>query len=216
MDELVAFVAGKSWALQFFGPPDKTWGGPLAARVVSWAEADCEEGGLCVAFTTGFERDDDDARHGVLLTLGYACTLLTLMPLSFLNLDDNVLFQLFSFFALIVLCAFFAAAFVAESWSPADDDRPGLLSGRAVSAFAEGSGAADAYASVVGVVLFNYALAVSLPSWLNEKKASVQPARVVWGSISTVTVAMMVRRPPRLPPRARLTSARPRTRRGRR
>ena len=39
------------------------------------------------------------------------------------------------------------------------------------------------YGSVVGVVLFNYALTVSLPSWLNEKQDHVSVPRTIWGSV---------------------------------
>lgn len=86
MDELIAFGLGRTWAIAVGGAGASGW---LGARGVSWSEDECVAGGTCVAFDTG----DASTKGALLLTLGYVVTLVSLMPLSFLNLDDNVGFQ---------------------------------------------------------------------------------------------------------------------------
>jgi hypothetical protein len=41
---------------------------------------------------------------------------------------------------------------------------------------------------VAGVVLFNYAFSITVPSWLNEKRPDVSVNGVVWGASATCSL----------------------------
>jgi len=152
MDSLFAAAFGSSKAVVV---------APLRgqARVVSWRGCSVEG---CIPF--------DDAPPGVAFTAGYAFCLLTLGPLGFVTLRENMFAQKVSFVLLLVLCLQFLMYFTQHA---------GRGEVRAV-----GSRPWD----VVGVVIFNFAFCVTVPSWLNEKRRRVSAKKTIWASCLTSAV----------------------------
>ena len=99
---------------------------------------------------TPFDDERGLAPSALVLTAGYVFSAATLAPLGFVSLRENMLAQKFSFVLLIVLCAIFLGSF----------------------GFTLGDGAVAAVGpkswDVLGVVIFNFAFCVTVPSWLNE------------------------------------------------
>ena len=105
-----------------------------------------------------------------IITLGYFLCLVLILPISFLNLDENIWIQKLSaalmiFMVLIWLITFF---------------RIGLK--YPLPAFG------GSQRRVIGHVLFNYAFVITVPSWVNEKKAGVSVNKAIWSSniLSTI------------------------------
>ncbi|KAJ1453515.1 hypothetical protein M885DRAFT_443632 [Pelagophyceae sp. CCMP2097] len=107
------------------------------------------------------ERAESDAGATPTLTLGYLICLFTLAPLGFCSLQENMIFQKVSFILLCLLVTEFLAEFIVHF---GDGDVPAF-----------GGEVRD----VVGVVLFNFAFCVTIPSWLNEKEAGVSAPAVI-------------------------------------
>uniref|UniRef100_A0A7S4BD20 Amino acid transporter transmembrane domain-containing protein n=2 Tax=Chrysotila carterae TaxID=13221 RepID=A0A7S4BD20_CHRCT len=105
------------------------------------------------------------------LTLGYVLCALALAPLGSLSLDDNIKFQIFAFVVQLFLMAEFSLHF----WDSAQHVEAPL---RVVG---------DSYADVMGVAIFNFALCMCVPSWMNEKKPAVSVNKTIWGSMAAAT-----------------------------
>jgi amino acid permease len=71
-------------------------------------------------------------------------------------LEENIAIQLFSYYSLIVLTLYFLVMFYNQGL---DMDR--------VPAFG------DDWRDCIGVIIFNFAFCVTVPSWINEKKPDV-------------------------------------------
>ena len=102
------------------------------------------------------------------LTLGYLVTACFLLPLGLLNLKENVSTQLLSFWLLIIFLLHFFYTFVSNDAPSADFD---LLQNLPL--------AGKGYASMMGVIFFNFALTPTLPSLLWEKGRGTRIADVV-------------------------------------
>ena len=164
MDSLIAWGFGRSWGIEFM---PKT-------RVVTWDISTCTGSGSCIPFDTVRHVMDiggDSVNYGLILTLGYVVTFFVLMPIGLLTLDENIPFQIFSWAALILGMIEFVAQF---SLHGLVRDRVPVIG--------------DEWASVVGIVLFNFSFSVTLPSLINEMKTSVPITRVIWGSVGVSTV----------------------------
>ncbi|KAJ8609829.1 hypothetical protein CTAYLR_008135 [Chrysophaeum taylorii] len=152
-DMLIATVWGRSCAIDL-----------ALGAVVEWTPGDCgrRRDAPCAPFHV-----DVDSLHRespFLVSLGYALCFVTLAPLGFVSLEENMLAQKISFILLCVLCAQFLRAFQSTA----------------------GAGAVPAvgpqYRDLLGVVMFNFAFCVTIPSWVNEKAPSVDARKVVWAS----------------------------------
>lgn len=161
MDSLVAFIFGKTWALQVTGPAGTPW-------FLEWDPAHfcgrrAQETG-CVPFAHLV--DQNGYQIGMVFTAGYVVTMITMMPMGFLNLDDNIKFQIGSFVFLVVLCGeFIYEMLVVQGQAPSLMPAIGLD-----------------YSSMVGTILFNFAYCPTLPSWMNEKKPEVPTTKLLWSS----------------------------------
>ena len=157
MDSLVAFACGSSWALELVP----------RARLITWAEASCGDAVTCTPFAD--VAGDDDALPGgfkLVLTLGYALSFVCLMPLGLVTLDENMPFQVASFAATVVGIVVFMVAFA----------RDGFVDARVPACGGE-------YSNLIGVILFNFAFCVTMPSLLNEMKPGVRIAPVIWSTV---------------------------------
>ena len=123
---------------------------------------------------TPFDDERGLAPSALVLTAGYVFSAATLAPLGFVSLRENMLAQKFSFVLLIVLCAIFLGSF----------------------GFTLGDGAVAAVGpkswDVLGVVIFNFAFCVTVPSWLNEKADHVDETPVIWAACLSTGVGYVV------------------------
>lgn len=169
MDGLIVLMFDKTWALQVGASPGQ--------RFVTWTpEEYCgtlHNKSQCVPFST---LSPEAPEIGVIISTGYICTLLLLAPLGFWNLDDNIKFQILSFFILLVLSLEFCVNVVAQHG----------LHPELIPLFG------DDYSSVLGTIMFNFAFCPTLPSWLNEKKSEVRVGRVLWTSAGTATAMYII------------------------
>jgi len=109
---------------------------------------------------------------GLILSLGYVLCAALFMHAGFLNLEENITMQVGSFVSLLTLTVAFLAIFWAEG-----------LEGSRVPAVG------NDWMDCVGVIIFNFAFCVTVPSWLNEKAPGVSVNQVVW--TSAVAAAVM-------------------------
>ena len=153
---LASFVLGKTWALQIFPEP----------AILEWSPRDCKpateyevESGLedCTPFHDG---------GAFILTLGFAITVAVFYPLGRGHLKETIIVQVISFATLFVLLAQFYHEFWVRGFVYADT----------VPWFGED------YTQLAGVVLFNYAFSITVPSWLNEKLPEVSVNKTIWTS----------------------------------
>jgi amino acid permease len=153
---LASFVLGKTWALQIFPGP----------ALLEWSPEDCKpatefevESGLedCTPF--------NDA-GSLVFTLGFAITTAVFYTLGRGHLKETIVVQIISFAVLFVLLAQFYYEFWARGFQYAET----------VPWFGTD------YSQLAGVVLFNYAFSITVPSWLNEKMPEVSVNRTIWTS----------------------------------
>lgn len=137
--------------------------------VVSWNEESCdtaeEESGSCEPFSSASQ----------VITLGYITCVVLLFPFGLLNLDENITAQNISFVCLVLVALEFVACFF---YAGLEVDR--------VPAFG------PVWHDCLGVVIFNFAFCVTVPSWINEKVADVSVNKVIWGSTVSSTVLYAV------------------------
>ena len=99
-----------------------------------------------------------------------------LFPLGRGNLKDTMFAQRISFIALIILLGQFYREFF-------DKGVVSQLYHMATSTNFPVPWWGSNCSKLGGVILFNYAYAVTVPSWLNEKKDSVNINRTIWGAV---------------------------------
>eukprot|EP01119_Soliformovum_irregulare_P012256 TRINITY_DN3171_c0_g1_i1.p1 TRINITY_DN3171_c0_g1~~TRINITY_DN3171_c0_g1_i1.p1 ORF type:complete len:345 (+),score=92.59 TRINITY_DN3171_c0_g1_i1:479-1513(+) len=105
------------------------------------------------------------------LSVGYVIVLLMTVPLGYFNLDDNIIVQNGAFiFMIIIFLEWFVNFFIV-----------GLESKRTPAVGAS-------FDQVFGNVIFNYAFVITVPSWVNEKRASVPINASLWTATSIATL----------------------------
>ena len=153
---LASFVLGKTWALQIF---------PELA-ILEWSPEDCLP---ATEFQVESGLEDCTPFHdagALVLTLGFAITAAAFYPLGRGHLKETIVVQIISFATLFVLLAQFYYEFFSRGFQYMDT----------VPWFG------DDYSQLAGVVLFNYAFSITVPSWLNEKLPEVSVNRTIWTS----------------------------------
>ena len=91
-----------------------------------------------------------------LVSLGWLVTCAVVMPLGFIDLDDNDAVQKGGFFAVLTIVIVWCGLSLTQ---PYGLDNVTHFGGQ--------------YDSMMGAVLFNFAIVYTIPSWVNEKKPSV-------------------------------------------
>ncbi|KAM9967599.1 hypothetical protein ACTFIW_001683 [Dictyostelium discoideum] len=109
-------------------------------------------------------------------TIGYLIVLVIIIPLGFLNLDDNIIVQVFAVILMFTLTSSWVISFMINGLSA--DNLP---------SFGSGTGMAQ----IMGNVMFNYAYITTLPSWVNESKPTVNIRKAVWLSASASTTVFV-------------------------
>eukprot|EP00997_Jenningsia_sp_PLL12_P002429 NODE_1419_length_1169_cov_79.259821_g1163_i0.p1 GENE.NODE_1419_length_1169_cov_79.259821_g1163_i0~~NODE_1419_length_1169_cov_79.259821_g1163_i0.p1 ORF type:complete len:282 (-),score=68.70 NODE_1419_length_1169_cov_79.259821_g1163_i0:54-899(-) len=92
------------------------------------------------------------------------------MPMGFMTLEDNVYFQFAAFTVFAVITTMFLVQFVLLM----DASRVPMLG-------------ADIGPSI-GVSMFCYSYAISIPSWVNEKRKGISPNKTIWYSAFPSTI----------------------------
>ena len=159
-DSLAGIKPGYSYALRL-SPSPTGWVRWDASSCASAKHSPLEQ---CVPFSA----EGDDA---LLITTGYVATALLLAPLGLLTLEENMAQQKLSFVALLLCTARFLHAFYTS----------GLSAGHVPCV-------GEHWVDAIGVVIFNFAFCVTVPSWLNEKAQGVSVNRVFWTSTITSTL----------------------------
>lgn len=115
-----------------------------------------------------------EAGSGV-ISLGFVASGLIAIPFGFFPLEDSILFQ-------IISCAIMAICVVLLG---VDLGISGYEPSRLPAVGSSMSG-------LVGLMMFNFSLAFSLPSWNNERKLDVRVKRSIGGSIVIGSVTMVI------------------------
>eukprot|EP00026_Physarum_polycephalum_P003313 Phypoly_transcript_03323.p1 GENE.Phypoly_transcript_03323~~Phypoly_transcript_03323.p1 ORF type:complete len:556 (+),score=48.61 Phypoly_transcript_03323:797-2464(+) len=125
----------------------------------------------CVSHDTQDESPFGDAF--MLFTIGYLVVMVVVIPLGYLNLDDNIIIQVAALIFLVAVIVDWIATFV----------KTGLKN--EVPAFTD----LRQQAGVLGTIMFNFAYITTIPSWVNEKKPSVSVHQSLWSAciVSTIT-----------------------------
>lgn len=109
------------------------------------------------------------------ISLGYLASALLAIPFGFFPLEESILFQ-------IISCAIMAICLILLG---VDLSFVGYESSRLPTVGTSLSG-------LVGLMMFNFSLAFSLPSWNNERKTSVSVQKTVGNSILIGSVTMVI------------------------
>lgn len=120
------------------------------------------------------EQSDSPFGEAHVLPASFFLVALLCAPLAWLNLDDNVLLQWVAVVGLFVL---------ASIWCGFLASRPGFPDTRHVFV---STGDPGLWFHVIGVCMFNFALAPTLPSWANEKAPEVPADKAINLSIGIV------------------------------
>ncbi len=94
----------------------------------------------------------------------YSVVMVAIVPWSFFPLDDNIKFQFFSFFGVLLMMAIFSYQFVT---SPMKGEIPTF---------------GKSYSQLVGVFITSWAFIMVVPAWVNEKKDHVSINKTIWYS----------------------------------
>lgn len=113
----------------------------------------------------------------LLVSLGYIIIAMIFLPLGLGNIKETIALQFVSFIFLLLLLSQFGEEFLDKGLHhsvPMIGDNLNALS------------------KVAGVVLFNYAYCITVPSWLAEKNPSVPVNSTIWMSTSFSTVLYLI------------------------
>jgi amino acid permease len=130
---------------------------------------------LCVDNSSSSNVTDSLFGDQVVVSLGFLVTLIFSIPLGYINLEDNIGIQVFGMMLTLLCVAIWAAQFIALGIQPSL--MPALGTG----------GSAFTYVSALPTVLFNYGFVATIPSWLNEKKPSVDVSSTIWTAQALAT-----------------------------
>lgn len=115
---------------------------------------------------------DLDEYGSYLLSLGYVITALVFLPICLMDLKEGTKFQIFGFLITVVSSIYFCVSFMKSD----------NLALRHVSLMGK------QWSNMLGVILFNFALVLAIPSLLYEKSSAVSISRVIHTSTILTTV----------------------------
>ena len=99
----------------------------------------------------------------MLVTLGYLVVIAIVIPLTTININDNILLQ----FASVIYNVLFVLTLLGQ----------GAIEGYKSSRLKP---VGTTFDQIVGTILFNFTLANTIPSWMNIRHAKVSPHKTVW------------------------------------
>jgi len=116
-----------------------------------------------------------DAGQALVLSLGYVLTSCLFFSFGLGSLNETIVMQLISFACFFVLLSQFFAEFIDRGFDFSN-----------VPLFG------DSIFQLAGVVLFNFAFSVTVPSWLSEKEPDVSVNKTIWSSSSLSCVVYIL------------------------
>ena len=149
VDQIILFFFGSSYALEVY--PTVDWIRETQARL---------DNSTALPFAT----DPQGHVNPFVLSLGYAVSLVGIMPMGFMTLEDNIIFQFVAFAAFAVIMCLFLGVFTTQL----DPTRLPAVGGNVPQS--------------IGVSMFCYSYAIAIPSWVNEKRKDVSINRTIWWS----------------------------------
>jgi hypothetical protein len=138
---------------------------------------------VCVSQDSDDILTDSPFGDGYVVSIGYLIVLAATIPLSYMNLDDNIIVQIGGMGLLTLCVIIWCINFIAIG-----------LNGTLAPVFATAaSGGAQSYTGVLPTVLFNFGFVATVPSWLNEKSPAtkVTPTLVLAVAIATSLYLML-------------------------
>ena len=167
LDSLMAsFIIGRTYALQL--SPEVT--------IIRWSDSDCaaDNIGACVPFSSYSD--------SLIVSEGYILCSILFMHFGLLNLEENIFMQIVSFGALVIITCAFLVCFCFEGDAMTDQSSSEWSGTQRVPAFGH------IWRDCLGVVIFNFAFCVTIPSWVNEKLPGVNINKVIWSSTISSTL----------------------------
>jgi len=107
----------------------------------------------------------------VAVSLGLLVTVIFVLPLSLVNLEDNINVQRVAFLLLIAIILTWSVLFAEH----------GLVASRLPVI-------GTTFTGMLGTCLFNFAFLSSVPSWVNDKAKNVKVSHVLLGSLPTAVI----------------------------
>ena len=162
---LASYVLGSTWGVQV------AWD---TLQIVEWDSSRCissEHHESKTSHCTPFHNIHDNV-----ISLGYLLCFLCFYPLGRNDLKETMLVQKISFVFFFILLVQFLREFDELSFKYMD--KVPMWGGD--------------FSKLAGVVLFNYAYPITIPSWLNEKKHSVPVNKIIWLSSFIATVVYIL------------------------
>eukprot|EP00043_Microstomoeca_roanoka_P018373 m.196087 g.196087 ORF g.196087 m.196087 type:complete len:595 (+) comp16812_c0_seq2:200-1984(+) len=181
LDRFIHKIAGGSYALQY-----EEWPPSFIAYTGHAEHPWCRD--------EVTERGCHDLQS--VISIGFIVCMVVCIPFGYLNLDENMWFQWFSFIGLMLFTLEFYVQFILN-WSKDDkmclDDvkyngtcdyhrhnHYGNFTPNGVHRTPVFTDSAAGQANVVGMAVFAYAYVVTIPSWVNEKQHRVSINSAVW------------------------------------
>jgi len=112
----------------------------------------------------------------MLFTIGYFVVMAVIIPLGYLNLDDNIIIQVAALIFLVSVFIDWIVLFIMT----------GLPERKNVTAFT------TSQTNVLGTIMFNFAYITTVPSWVNEKKPSVSIHKSLWSACIVSTISFFL------------------------
>ena len=139
----------------------------------------------CVCFLANqCSHGDSPFQNAMVVGLGFVVVVCMIIPLSCLNLEDNILVQVVSCVIQIGIIIQWIVTFFMRGldWE-GSAVAPGSFSA---------SAAAAAQGALLGQVILNYAFVVAIPSWCNDKHHSSSVNTTVWTSVGFSTGTFLI------------------------
>ena len=178
---IASFLIGRTYALEILPQP----------RIVSWSAASCvfDNGsagssaptvnannynvyGRLLAEASLSECTPFHNSGSLVLTLGFVVTTMLFMPFGRGHLKEALMVQIISFVMFFIL----AGKFMFEFADRIDFDQPDSLN--------QVQWMGGKYSQLAGIVLFNFAFSLAVPSWLIEKKKAVNASKVIGSNVA--------------------------------
>ncbi|EGC28531.1 hypothetical protein DICPUDRAFT_51794 [Dictyostelium purpureum] len=126
---------------------------------------------------TSVSADSSPFSGYMFFTIGYLVVLVIIIPLGFLNLDDNIIVQIIAVILMFTLTTSWIVTFCIHGLEASNLPTVGTK---------------DGIAQIMGSVMFNYAYITTLPSWVNESKPTVNIRKAVWLSAGASTFVFVM------------------------
>jgi len=129
---------------------------------------------VCVSDHTQTDSPFADGTY-YLFTIGFLMMMVLVIPMGYLNLDDNIIVQVVANLFLIVVTGDFLENFIATGL----DRKRVPMVGKKQSV-------------VLGQIMANYGFVTTVPSWCSEKKPHVSVQLSIWGSTFVATLTFFI------------------------